>query len=65
VRASVNSAASDEEWQEMANVKSADDWESSLQEEGNEESQILIPKIVSEENKNDGEEGEEPKLMLF
>ena len=70
-RASMNSAASDEEWMAMAAQQQQkqgndddDDWESSLQDQaGNEESQILIPKVET----NDEEDGEddEPKLLLL
>lgn len=66
-RASINSGASDEDWQRMVQQQN-DGWEQSLADlAGSEESQILIPKGV--EQQQDGSEGdedeEEPKLLLF
>ena len=67
-RESVNSQSTDGDWKTMAQKKQAegvvvDDWEQSLVEAGNEDSQILIPIAFTEE----GEDGEEPepKLLLF
>ena len=67
-RESTNSQSSDDDWKEMAKAKQAegtvlDDWEQSLVEAGNADSQILIPIVLSEDS-DDGEEPE-PKLLLF
>ena len=61
-RPSVNSNASDEDWQKISAQKSLeeDDWETSLKEAGSDESQILIPLAPT-----DNDEGEKPKLLLF
>lgn len=59
-RASINNEATDQDWQEMATSTGGDDWESSMAEAGNAESQILIPKSMPFD---DGEE-EEPTLLL-
>lgn len=67
---SSNSGASDEEWQGMANEKKEqlgdiDDWENSVKEAGNADSQILMftdPPADSDDG--DGED-DEPKLLLF
>jgi hypothetical protein len=65
---STNSKSSDDDWKEMAKAKQAegvvlDDWEQSLVEAGNADSQILIPIVLSDDS-DDGEEPE-PKLLLF
>ncbi|KAI2497177.1 hypothetical protein MHU86_17325 [Fragilaria crotonensis] len=67
-RESINSQSSDDDWKEMAKKKQAagvvlDDWEQSLFEAGNADSQILIPIVLTDE----GEDGDdpEPKLLLF
>mmetsp|Transcript_26757 Transcript_26757/g.37601 ORF Transcript_26757/g.37601 Transcript_26757/m.37601 type:complete len:175 (+) Transcript_26757:220-744(+) len=66
-----NDGATDAEWQQMADAKSAamgdtvqDDWEASLAEAGNADSQILM---FTDEGGDGGEDGEdeEPKLLLF
>mmetsp|Transcript_21437 Transcript_21437/g.25869 ORF Transcript_21437/g.25869 Transcript_21437/m.25869 type:complete len:174 (-) Transcript_21437:117-638(-) len=66
-----NDGATDAEWQQMADAKSAamgdnvqDDWEASLAEAGNADSQILM---FTNEGGDGGEDGEdeEPKLLLF
>ena len=67
-RESINSQSSDDDWKEMAKKKQAegvvlDDWEQSLVEAGNADSQILIP-IVLTDDVEDGDDPE-PKLLLF
>jgi hypothetical protein len=64
-RESINDSASEEDWLDIASQKQSalqtkDDWEASLNEAGNEESQILIPIEWS----SDGED-EEPNLLLL
>jgi len=64
-----NSQASDEDWkkardQAQAQGAAFDDWENSLSEAGNVDSQILIP-IDDAMEGDDNEDGGEPKLMLF
>jgi hypothetical protein len=66
--ASVQRSATDEDWQQIAREKKAqmgelDDWENSAKEAGNADSQILIP--LEMQNDGDGEDPDEPKLMLF
>lgn len=66
-----NNVAGDEAWQQLAEEKKEqygeiDDWENSMKEAGNMDSQILM----FSEAPSDGEEGEggdddEPKLLLF
>lgn len=63
---SKHAGASDEDWQRIANEKKQqigeiDDWENAQKEAGNIDSQILM----FTEAPTDGEEGEEPKLLLF
>jgi hypothetical protein len=63
---STHAGASDEDWQRIANEKKQqlgeiDDWENSKKEAGNIDSQILM----FTEAPADGEDGEEPKLLLF
>ena len=67
--ASSNAGASDEEWKRVANEKKEqfgeiDDWENSVKEAGNSDSQILM---FSDDSSSEGEEGDggEPKLLLF
>jgi hypothetical protein len=67
-RESINSQSSDDDWKEMAKKKQAegttlDDWEQSLVEAGNADSQILIPIVLTEES--DGGDDTQPKLLLF
>lgn len=67
-RESINSQSSDDDWKEMAKKKQAegttlDDWEQSLVEAGNADSQILIPIVLTEES-DDGDDTQ-PKLLLF
>ena len=65
-RESVNDLSTDDDWMDMAAKNRAaglDDWEHSLAEAGNADSQILIP--VMETNVKEGEEPPEPKLLLF
>jgi hypothetical protein len=63
--ASSERTATDEDWREIAAEKvravgEIDDWDSSVAEAGNTDSQILIPL------NSDGEDGsDEPKLLLF
>jgi hypothetical protein len=63
-RESINNSASEQDWLDLDQQKQQDDddWEASLNEAGNEESQILIP---VQESSNDGSDDEEPKLLLF
>ena len=68
-RESVNSMSTDEDWIKMAAKTKAelgggamDDWEQSLTEAGNADSQVLIP-VVDEQQ--DGQDPPEPKLLLF
>ena len=69
---SVNSMSTDEDWQKIAEAKKKeqgdiDDWENSLKEAGNTDSQILMftdPPPGGEDGE-DGDSGEEPKLLLF
>jgi hypothetical protein len=68
-RESINSQSSDDDWKEMAKKKQAegvvlDDWEQSLVEAGNADSQILIPIVLTDEGEEDGDDPE-PKLLLF
>lgn len=63
-----SSAASDVEWQRLADEKrkavgEIDDWENAKAEAGNVDSQILLPDLPAEEG--EGEDGEDPKLLLF
>ena len=62
---STNSLSSDEDWQELQKRKPelVDDWEYSLEEAGNADSQILMPDLP-EAGEDEGE-GPEPKLLLF
>jgi hypothetical protein len=66
-RESINNSASEDDWLNIASQKQSatqqDDWEASLKEAGNEESQILIP--VERCSSNADGEDEEPKLLLF
>ena len=69
-RDSANSQSTDDDWQEMANLKKLeglveDDWEKSLEEAGNADSQILIPVMPDFGAGEDDEEPPEPKLLLF
>lgn len=63
---SVNSLSKDEDWNIVAEKRKGevDDWENSLEEAGNADSQILLPDLGTENDDEDGEE-EEPKLLLF
>ena len=61
-------AASDKDWQDIAEQKKQqmgeiDDWESSKKEAGNVDSQILIP--FEQSGEDDDEDSDEPKLLLF
>jgi hypothetical protein len=63
---SINNLSDDSDWLAMSKAKQSegivlDDWEQSLVEAGNADSQILIPIVVTD----DKEDGEEPKLLLF
>jgi len=64
-----SSAASDSDWQRLADEKrqavggEIDDWENAKAEAGNADSQILLPDLPTEDG--DGEDGEDPKLLLF
>jgi len=65
-----NAGASDEEWHNIASEKrqqygEIDDWENSVKEAGNSDSQILM--FTESADDGDGEDGEggEPKLLLF
>ena len=65
-----NSGGGDKEWKELANEKAdkygtVDDWENSVKEAGNADSQILMFTEPAQGEGEDGEEGEEPKLLLF
>jgi hypothetical protein len=67
--ASSERTATDRDWHQMAadqkrDVGALDDWESSAEEAGNVDSQILIPMESNSGTGDDGEE-EEPKLLLF
>lgn len=67
---SVNSESTAEEWQAVAREKKqeglvVDDWENSMAEAGNADSQILIPVMHDEDSGEDGEDGPEPTLLLF
>jgi len=69
---SVNSMSSDEDWEQISEAKKQeqgdiDDWENSLKEAGNTDSQILMftdPPPDGEDGEG-GDSGEEPKLLLF
>lgn len=65
-----NSGGGDKEWKELANEKAekygtVDDWENSVKEAGNTDSQILMFTEPAPGEGEDGEEGEDPKLLLF
>lgn len=70
---STNSKSTAEEWEAVAKQKKAegitidDDWEKSLEEAGNADSQILIPVNLMAEEGEEGDDGEEPEqtLLLF
>ena len=74
--ASVNDMSTDEEWFEANKKKSLigdgseDEWEKSLEEAGNADSQILIPMSASidgeggDDNNGDGNGGPEPTLLI-
>mmetsp|Transcript_43164 Transcript_43164/g.104404 ORF Transcript_43164/g.104404 Transcript_43164/m.104404 type:complete len:95 (+) Transcript_43164:221-505(+) len=68
-KASVNSGASDEDWQKIADEKESqvgkiDDWENAVKEAGNSDSQILMFTEPPADAK--GEEGKgDDKLLLF
>ena len=66
-----NNVAGDEAWQQLAEEKKEqygeiDDWENSMKEAGNMDSQILMFSEAPSDGE-DGEDGEddEPKLLLF
>ena len=66
---SSNAGASDDDWKQVADEKAEkygniDDWENSMKEAGNSDSQILMFTDPPVEGDEDGEGGE-PKLMLF
>lgn len=66
---SVNAGASDEDWQKMADEKvdqfgQIDDWENSVKEAGNADSQILMFTDPPADG-DDDESGGEDKLLLF
>ena len=66
-QASSERTATDDDWRQIAAEKmnavgEIDDWDKSLSEAGNSDSQILIP---LQSNLNEDGEEEEPKLMLF
>lgn len=67
-----NNVAGDEEWEKLAAEKKEqfgeiDDWENSMKEAGNMDSQILMFSDPPAEGGEEGKEGEddEPKLLLF
>ena len=71
---STTRSASDEDWMkakqaaaEKAGGAIKDDWDNSLKDAGNADSQILIPIELTEGEggDGDGEGGDDPKLMLF
>lgn len=60
--------ATDEDWHAMAEQKKrevgeVDDWENAKKEAGNADSQIIIP--MEFDSNEDGEDGDDPKLLLF
>lgn len=62
-----NSSAGDKDWKELAEEKKGqfgeiDDWENSMKEAGNVDSQILM---FTEPESGEGDEDEGPKLLLF
>ena len=66
-----NAGARDEDWKELADEKKEqygviDDWENSVKEAGNTDSQILMftDPPADEEDGEDGDD-DEPKLLLF
>ena len=65
---SQNNMSTDEDWKRAAQAKQKeggaqqDDWEASLQESGNQDSQILIPMDIPDGS--EGEDGPEPTLLL-
>lgn len=66
---SVETRATDEDWQSIAEEKrqqvgEIDDWKISEAEAGNIDSQILLPDLPPEDDGEQGE-GDDPKLMLF
>mmetsp|Transcript_3920 Transcript_3920/g.4532 ORF Transcript_3920/g.4532 Transcript_3920/m.4532 type:complete len:160 (+) Transcript_3920:83-562(+) len=64
---SVNSESSDDDWKAVSGLRkdeTVDDWENSLSEAGNADSQILLPDLEENDEEGDGEEPE-PKLLLF
>ena len=66
-RESVNDLSTDNDWMDMAAKNRAaglDDWEHSLAEAGNADSQILIP-VMETTTTDGGDEPPEPKLLLF
>ena len=67
-RESVNDLSTDNDWMDMAAKNRAaglDDWEHSLAEAGNADSQILIPVMETTTTTDGGDEPPEPKLLLF
>ena len=69
-KASVNSGASDEDWQNIADEKESqfgkvDDWENSVKEAGNVDSQILMFTDPPADGEGEDGEGGGDKLLLF
>jgi hypothetical protein len=63
-----NASAGEADWKELAEEKKSqfgviDDWENSMKEAGNVDSQILMFTEPTSEDGNDGDD--EPKLLLF
>jgi hypothetical protein len=69
-RESVNSGANDADWKNIANEKKdqvgeIDDWENSVKEAGNADSQILMFTEPPADGEDEDGEGGDSKLLLF
>jgi hypothetical protein len=67
---SANGEASDEEWEKIAKDKESqygtiDDWENSVKEAGNADSQVLMFTDPPTDGDDENEEGSDGKLLLF
>lgn len=67
---SKNASAGDSDWQTLAEEKKTeygeiDDWDNSMKEAGNQDSQILMSTDPTADGGDDGGEDAEPKLLLF
>jgi hypothetical protein len=67
---SKNASAGDKDWKTLAEEKNSeygeiDDWDNSMKEAGNQDSQILMFTDPPADGEDEGGEGAEPKLLLF